>query len=123
MKVNLEEALRRFDDPWRPKIIADLNDYKVQLVKVQGDWVWHTHEDTDELFLILAGRLSMQMRDEDVELGPGDLLIVPRGVEHRPTAPEMCHLLLIEPFGTPNTGDIGGDRTAPEERLPEGPTS
>ncbi|HEV2906115.1 MAG TPA: cupin domain-containing protein [Actinomycetota bacterium] len=116
-KVNLEEALSQFSDLWRPKIIAELNDYKVQLVKIQGDWVWHKHDHTDELFLVIAGRLTMQMRDGNVDLGPRDLLVVPKGVEHCPRAPEECQLLLIEPFGTPNTGDVGGDRTAPEERL------
>ncbi len=118
-KVNLEEGLSRFDDHWSPKIIADMNDYKVQLVKIQGEFVWHKHDDTDELFLVIAGRLRMEMRDGDVELGPGDLLVVPKGVEHRPTAPEEVHLLLIDPFGEPNTGDAGGERTAPEVRLGE----
>jgi mannose-6-phosphate isomerase-like protein (cupin superfamily) len=116
-KVNLEEGLSQFADQWRPKIIAQLNDYKVQLVKIQGDWVWHKHDDTDELFLVIAGRLTVQMRDGNVELGPADLIVVPKGVEHCPRASEECQLLLIEPFGTPNTGDVGGDRTAPEERL------
>jgi mannose-6-phosphate isomerase-like protein (cupin superfamily) len=122
-KVNLEEGLSQVADFWRPKIIAALNDYKVQLVKVQGEWVWHKHDNTDELFLVIAGRLTMQMRGGDVELEPGDLLVVPRGVEHCPMASEVCQLLLIEPFGTPNTGDVGGERTAPEERLGEEPTS
>jgi len=122
-KVNLEESLSQFDDLWRPKIIAELNDYKVQLVKVQGEWVWHKHQDTDELFLVIAGRLTMQMREGDVELAPGDLLVVPRGVDHCPRASEVCRLLLIEPLGTPNTGDVGGERTAPEERLGERPAS
>jgi mannose-6-phosphate isomerase-like protein (cupin superfamily) len=116
-KVNLQDGLSRFGDVWRPKIIAELNDYKVQLVKAQGELVWHKHDDTDELFLLLTGRLTMQMREGDVELEPGDLLVVPKGVEHCPKASEMCELLLIEPFGTPNTGDVGGERTAPEERL------
>ena len=123
LKVNLEEGLSQFSDRWRPKIIAELNDYKVQLVKIQGDWVWHKHDDTDELFLVIAGRLTMQMRDGNVELGPADLIVVPKGVEHCPMASEECQLLLIEPFGTPNTGDVGGDRTAPEERLGERPLS
>jgi mannose-6-phosphate isomerase-like protein (cupin superfamily) len=121
-KVNLAEGLSQFADLWRPKIIAELNDYKVQLVKVQGEWVWHKHDDTDELFLVIAGRLTMQMRERDVELGPGELLVVPKSVEHCPKASEVCQLLLIEPFGTPNTGDVGGERTAPEERLSERPT-
>ena len=119
-KVNIHAGLSQFDDLWRPKIIADLNDYKVQLVKIQGDWIWHTHDATDELFLVIEGRLTMQLREGDLELGPGDLLVVPKGVEHRPTASEVCQLLLIEPFGTPNTGDVGGERTAPEERLGDG---
>lgn len=122
-KVNLEERLSQFADLWRPKIIAQLNDYKVQLVKIQGDWVWRQHEDTDELFLVIAGRLTMLMREGNVDLEPGDLLVVPKGVEHCPRASEECRLLLIEPFGTPNTGDAGGERTAPEERLGERPVS
>jgi mannose-6-phosphate isomerase-like protein (cupin superfamily) len=120
-KVNLQDGLSRFADQWRPKIVADLNDCKVQLVKIQGDWVWHTHDDTDELFIVIAGHLTMQMRDGDVELGEGDLLVVPKGVEHCPKASEECHLLLINRYGTPNTGDAGGERTAPEERLGEAP--
>jgi mannose-6-phosphate isomerase-like protein (cupin superfamily) len=122
-KVNLKESLSQFADLGRPKIIADLNDYKVQLVKVQREWVWHQHDETDELFLVIVGRLTMQMQEGNVELEPGDLLVVPKGVEHCPKASEVCHLLLIEPFGTPNTGDAGGERTAPEERLGEIPAS
>ncbi len=122
-KVNLEAGLNQFSDLWRPKIIAELNDYKVQLVRVQGDWVWHKHDETDELFLVIAGHLTLQMRRWDMKLGPGDLFVVPKGVEHCPRASEVCQLLLIEPFGTPNTGDAGGERTAPEERLSDGSTS
>jgi mannose-6-phosphate isomerase-like protein (cupin superfamily) len=118
-KVNLEEGLSQFADQWKPKIIAELNDYKVQLVRIQGEWVWHKHDETDELFLVVGGRLTMQLRKGDEELGPGDLLVVPKGVEHCPKASDECQLLLIEPFGTPNTGDAGGERTAPEERLGE----
>jgi len=119
-KVNLRQRLSQFADLWRPKIIADLNDYKVQLVKVDGEWVWHKHDETDELFLVIAGRLTMQMREGDVELEPGELLVVPKSVEHCPRASGVCQLLLIEPFGTPNTGNMGGEGTAPEERLGEG---
>jgi mannose-6-phosphate isomerase-like protein (cupin superfamily) len=122
-KVNVQDGLSRFDDLWRPKIIAELNDYKVQLVKGQGELVWHQHEDTDELFFVIAGRLTMQTREGDMELGPGDLLVMPKGVEHCPKASDVCQLLLIEPFGTPNTGDAGGERTAPEEHLGEGPAT
>ena len=116
-KLNLTEGLTRFSDHWRPKIVADLNDCKVQLVKIKGDWVWHTHDDTDELFIVLSGRLTMQLRDGDVELGPGELLVVPQGVEHCPRTSDEVHLVLINRYGTPNTGDAGGERTAPEEHL------
>lgn len=122
-KVNVAEGLSLFDDLWSPKIIAKLNDYNVQLVKAQGEFVWHQHEDTDELFLVIAGHLTLQTPEEDTELGPGDLLVVPKGVRHCPKASEMCHLLLMDPFGTPNTGGAGGERTAPAELLGERPLS
>lgn len=120
-KVNVVEGLSRFDDLWSPKIIAEMNDYKVQLVKGQGELVWHQHEDTDELFLVIAGHLTLQTPEEDTELGPGDLVVVPKGVRHCPRASELCRLLVIDPFGTPNTGDAGSERTAPEEHLGERP--
>jgi mannose-6-phosphate isomerase-like protein (cupin superfamily) len=116
-KVNLAEKLTQFDDRWSPKIVARMNDYDVQLVKVLGDFVWHKHDDTDDFFLVLEGRLTIQMRDGDVELGPGELFVVPKGVEHCPRCDEEVHLLLIEPSGTPNTGDAGGDLTAAKENL------
>ena len=95
-KVNLEEALSQFFDLWRPKIIAELNDYKVELAKIQGDWVWHKHDDTDELFLVIAGRLRMQMREGNVDLGPGDLLVVPKGVEHCPNQSVSAGRLFVK---------------------------
>jgi mannose-6-phosphate isomerase-like protein (cupin superfamily) len=92
--------------------VASLNDYEVKLVKVQGEFVWHTHEDTDELFLVVDGQLTIQFRDRDVVLGPGQLFVVPRGVEHCPRADQEVKLLLLEPTGVVNTGDAGGDLTA-----------
>ena len=116
-KVDLAAKLATFDEHFSPKIVGQLNDYKLQLVKVQGEFVWHSHPDTDDFFLVLAGRLTIQLRDRDVELGPGELFVVPRGVEHCPKADEEAHVLLIEPLGTQNTGDAGGERTAPEVRI------
>jgi len=116
-KVNLAEKLAAFDEHFVPKIVGELNDYKLALVKVKGEFVWHSHADTDDFFLVLSGRLTIQLRDRDVELGPGELFVVPRGVEHCPKADDEAHVLLIEPLGTVNTGDAGGDLTATEERL------
>src|SRR3712207_4866672 len=117
-KVNLSEKLATFDDRWKPRIVADYNDNKVVLVKVEGEFVWHKHDDTDDFFLVLDGRLTIQLRDGDVDLGPGELFVVPRGVEHRPVAAHgVAHVLLIEPHGTANTGDAGGDLTAEPERI------
>lgn len=114
---NLAELLGRFDELWSPKKIADLNDYEIKLVKVKGDFVWHSHDQTDELFLVIAGRLTIQLRDRNVELGPGDLFVVPRGVEHCPRSDEETSALLIEPRGVVNTGNAGGALTAVVESL------
>jgi len=103
--INLAERLASFTEPWQPRTVAQLNGYDVMVVKAKGDFVWHVHDDTDDFFLVLAGRLRIEMRDAAVSLGPGELFVVPRGVEHRPVAEEEVHLLLIEPSGTPNTGD------------------
>jgi mannose-6-phosphate isomerase-like protein (cupin superfamily) len=116
-KVNLAAKLASFTESFSPKIVAEMNDYKIEVVKANGEFVWHTHPDTDDFFLVLAGRLTIQLRDRDVELGPGELFVVPRGVEHCPKASDEAHILLIEPKGTPNTGDAGGDRTAAETRI------
>ena len=116
-RVNLAEKLALFEEHWSPKTVAQLNHYDVQVVKVLGEFVWHKHGDTDDFFLVLKGRLTIQMREGDVELGPGELFVVPKGVEHCPLCDEEVHLLLIEPSGTPNTGDAGGERTAWPERI------
>ncbi len=116
-KVNLAEKLARLDAPFRPGIVGYLNDHKLAVVRVQGEFVWHAHEDTDDFFLVLRGHLTIQLRDRDVELDAGELFVVPRGVEHCPRADEEAHVLLIEPRGTVNTGEAGGALTAPEVEI------
>lgn len=103
--IDLAEKLAQFSERWAPRTIAQLNDYDIMVVKVQGEFVWHSHADTDDFFLVLKGRLTIRLRDRQVVLGPGELFVVPRGIEHQPFAEEETHLLLIEPAGTPNTGD------------------
>lgn len=103
--VNLAAKLAQFDECWSPRTVATFNDHDVMVVKVEGEFVWHHHADTDDFFLVLAGRIVIRMHDGDVELGPGELFVVPVGVEHKPVALEPSELLLIEPSGTPNTGD------------------
>jgi mannose-6-phosphate isomerase-like protein (cupin superfamily) len=109
--------LSRFSEHWAPKKIAELNDYDVKIAKIQGDFTWHSHADTDELFLVIDGALTLQMRDGDVSLGPGELYVVPRGIEHCPLSDVETAMLLIEPRGVVNTGDAGGDMTAEVQKL------
>jgi mannose-6-phosphate isomerase-like protein (cupin superfamily) len=116
-KVNLAEKLSLLHEHFSPRIVGELNDYKLEVVKANGEFVWHSHPDTDDFFLVLAGRLTIQLRDGNVELGPGELCVVPCGVEHCPRADEEAHVLLIEPRGTPNTGDAGGELTAAERPI------
>jgi len=105
-KVNLQEQFARFDDYWSPKIVASINDYDVKLVKIQGEFVWHQHDETDEVFLVMAGQLRIQLQDgDDVVLNPGELFVVPQGVRHRPVADAEAHLVLLEPHATVNTGN------------------
>lgn len=111
--VDLEHKLSLITDLWSPKVVARMNDDEVKLVKMHGEFVWHRHDETDELFLVLRGHLRIQLRDGGVELGPGQLYVVPRGVEHCPVADEETHALLLEPRGVVNTGDAGGELTAP----------
>jgi mannose-6-phosphate isomerase-like protein (cupin superfamily) len=110
-RINLSEKLALFSSHWDPKIIAELNGQHVKLVKIQGEFVWHHHEHEDELFLVLRGAFRMEYRDRSVELREGDLVVVPRGVEHRPVAEHECAILLFEPAGTVNTGNAGGALT------------
>jgi mannose-6-phosphate isomerase-like protein (cupin superfamily) len=110
--INLNEKLDLFTEQWQPKIVAQINDYDVRIVKVKGEFVWHKHDETDDFFLVLKGHLTIQLRDRDVELDEGEIYVVPRGVEHCPRAEEEASVLLIEPSGTVNTGDTCGPLTA-----------
>jgi mannose-6-phosphate isomerase-like protein (cupin superfamily) len=113
--INFAAKLALFDEAWTPKVIAELNDYQFKLVKLRGDFVWHSHPDTDEAFIVLAGRLTIELRDGDVRLGPGEMYVVPRGVEHRPVAGGEAQVLLVEPRGVVNTGEAASDLTAPND--------
>ncbi|MDF2775520.1 MAG: Cupin domain protein [Geminicoccaceae bacterium] len=117
-KVSLAEKFAAFSEHWSPKIVAELNGQHVKLVKFVGEFVWHHHEHEDEMFLVHRGRFSMELRDRMVELGPGDFIVIPRGVEHRPVAEEEVEVVLFEPAGTLNTGNVRGARTvAAPDRL------
>jgi mannose-6-phosphate isomerase-like protein (cupin superfamily) len=111
--INLKEKLGKFSEHWSPKIIAQMNDYHFKLAKVQGEFVWHDHPETDETFLVIQGKLDILFRDGKVTLEKGEMYIVPKGVEHKPVAIEECHILLIEPAGTINTGYVVDEKTAP----------
>jgi mannose-6-phosphate isomerase-like protein (cupin superfamily) len=110
--IDVADKLAQFSEHWSPKVIARLNDYEIKLAKLKGEFVWHTHDDTDELFLVLEGRLTIQLRDGDVTLTPGQLFVVPRGVEHCPITDGDVAVMLIEPAGVVNTGSAGGELTA-----------
>lgn len=114
---NVHDALAAITEHWQPHRLTSVNDYDVKVVKLQGEFVWHTHPDTDELFLVVSGVLTIQLRDRDVVLGPNDVFVVPAGVEHCPRADEEVHALLFEPKGTVNTGDAGGEMTSELREL------
>ena len=114
---NLQQAFDSISDHWQPRRLASVNDYDVRIVKLQGEFIWHSHPDTDELFLVVSGQLVIQLRDGDGTLGPGDVYVVPRGVEHCPRADAEVSALLIEPQGTVNTGDAPSERTAQLQEL------
>lgn len=109
--INFKKKFGLFNEQWSPKIIAQMNDYHFKLAKIQGEFVWHSHAETDETFIVVAGEMVIALRDGDVTLKEGEMYIVPKGVEHKPVADEECHILLIEPVGTVNTGDAGGEKT------------
>jgi mannose-6-phosphate isomerase-like protein (cupin superfamily) len=109
--INLAEKLSRIDDHWNPRVVAELNGQQVRLAKIEGEFVWHSHANEDELFMVLKGRLRMEFRDRVVLLNEGEILVVPAGVEHRPVAEQEVHLLLFEPAATVNTGDVASSRT------------
>lgn len=104
-KINLVEKLTTFDERWSPRVVAKYNNNDIMVVKVEGEFVWHKHDDTDDFFLVIKGKLDIELPDRTITLAAGEMFVVPRGVEHRPVAREETHLLLIEPRGTPNTGD------------------
>lgn len=110
--INFGQKLSLFDDHWAPKVIAEMNDYQFKLVKLDGDFVWHEHPDTDETFIVLEGRLRIEFEDGQVDLRAGEMYVVPKGVAHRPRADGEVRVLLIEPRGVVNTGDAGGELTA-----------
>jgi mannose-6-phosphate isomerase-like protein (cupin superfamily) len=116
-KVNLADKLSRFTDLWSPKAVGAVNDFQVKLVKLKGEFVWHSHDAEDELFLVLKGKLRMQFRDREVVVEPGEFIIVPHRTEHRPVADAEVHVLLLEPKSTVNTGTAGGERTREVEWL------
>jgi mannose-6-phosphate isomerase-like protein (cupin superfamily) len=113
--INLHSKFALFAEQWSPKVVAEMNDYQFKIVKLQGDFVWHDHLDTDETFIVIEGTLRIDFRDGHVQLGAGDMFVVPKGVEHKPSAQEEVKLLLIEPRGVVNTGAAGGERTAPND--------
>ena len=114
--INLGQKLGLFSDHWSPKVIAELNDYQLKLVKLEGEFVWHSHPDTDELFYCLRGQLRIEFRDDVIKLSEGELFVVPKGVEHRPVAAAECHVLLIEPRGVVNTGTAESELTAEQDQ-------
>jgi len=117
-KINLLSKFSLFTDHFHPRVVADLNDHEIKVVKLVGDFVWHHHEDVDELFLVMKGRMVMGLRTGDVVLGEGELFVVPKGVEHKPSAEDECWIVLIEPRGTLNTGNVVGEKTvAAPERI------
>ena len=110
--INIDEKLALFSEQWSPKIIAQMNDYHFKLVKFQGDFVWHSHETTDEVFIVLDGEMIIELREGRIELKAGEMVVVPAGLEHKPFAADECRVMLVEPAGTVNTGDAGGALTA-----------
>ncbi len=115
--INFKKKFKKFTKQWSPKIIAQMNDYHFKLVKIEGDFSWHDHKDTDEVFMVLEGELRIDFRDSEVVLKEGEMAVVPKGVEHKPFASKECKILLIEPAGTVNTGDAGGDKTSEDKWI------
>lgn len=113
--INLTEKFAKFSEHWSPKIVARMNDYEFKLVKLQGEFVWHSHADTDEVFIVVEGEMILHFRDGDVRLAAGEMFVVPKGVEHKPSAAVECRVMLVETAGTLNTGDAVTDRTAPRD--------
>ena len=110
--INLIDKFEKFSDHWAPRVIAEMNDYQFKLVRIQGEFVWHQHTDTDEVFIVLAGEMTIEFRDGRVELKTGEMFVIPKGMEHKPVAPKACKIMLVEPRGVVNTGDADGELTA-----------
>ncbi len=110
--INLQDKFSKFDQHWSPKVVAEMNDYQFKLVKAQGEFVWHDHEDTDEVFILIEGALDVEFRDGKVTLETGEMFVIPKGVEHKPVARDECKIMLVEPKGVVNTGSAGGELTA-----------
>ena len=113
--INFAEKFAAFSAHWSPRVIAEMNDYQFKLVKLQGEFAWHAHADTDEVFIVIAGSMVLEFRDRSVPLAAGELYVVPKGVEHRPRADDECCVMLVEPRGVINTGEAGGAYTAPND--------
>jgi mannose-6-phosphate isomerase-like protein (cupin superfamily) len=110
--INFKDKFAKFSEQWSPRIIAQMNDYHFKIVKIQGEFIWHDHPETDEVFIVLKGRLEIQFRAGSVLLNEGEMFVVPKGLEHKPVAEQECQMLLVEPAGTVNTGNIVNERTA-----------
>jgi len=113
--ISLAEKFGKFTEQWAPRVVAEMNDYQFKLSKLQGEFIWHSHPDTDEVFVVVDGAMTIEFRDGRVDLKAGEMFVVPRGVEHKPVAESECQLMIIEPRGIANTGDAGGERTAPND--------
>jgi mannose-6-phosphate isomerase-like protein (cupin superfamily) len=116
-RINLAEKFSLIEEPWSPRVVGELNGQQVRLAKLAGEFIWHHHEEEDELFLVMAGHLRIELRDGVISLGPGEMAIIPRGVEHRPVAPQEAQVLLFEPAGTLNTGNVRNERTVERPRA------
>ena len=114
-KINLRNKLKKISEHWTPKVIAEMNDYQFKLVKIQGEFIWHKHEDTDEVFIVIDGKMKIEFRDSLVHLSEGEIFVVPAGLEHKPCAEEECQIMLVEPIGVKNTGDGVCNLTAPND--------
>ena len=113
--INFSEKFTRFSEPWSPRVIAEMNDYQFKLVRLKGDFVWHSHEHTDEVFMVIAGEMQVGFRDREVTIRAGEMFVVPKGIEHITRAAQECQAMIIEPRGVVNTGEAGGELTAPDD--------
>ena len=113
--INLEEKFNKFSKHWSPRVIAEMNDYQFKLVKIQGEFTWHDHPNTDEVFIVIEGSMEIELRGQKIHLSAGEMFVVPKGVEHKPFAENECKIMVVEPQGVVNTGEAGGELTAPND--------